>query len=365
MKKAGIITRHFINNYGSFLQSKCTIDILKDLGVDAEIINYIPKEESFFRNDLSLCRAMHIEGVKKLIYLLLIANLHRISRFFFDKFRNKNLTQSKKYNEKTIAHCSYDIYLAGSDQLWGPIGTKKYDTNYFLAFTKSKNKIAYSCSFGHTDYSCINDEVRDLLQKFKCIGVREQTAQTFLSSMGINSNVVLDPTLLKNVEYFERFTKRIKTPKEKYILIYQLHANRDFDAFVATLKQNSPYKIHRVTPNPARFFSMGKTHLTVNPYKFLALIQHSEFVLTDSFHATVFSVLFHKHFLAISPGKTATRIVDFVNLLGLSKCFTENPTIEQLNTNINFTDVDHRLNELREFSLKFLRDAIAQCITQF
>jgi len=357
--KIGIITRHFIPNYGSFLQSFALVSYLNSLGYSAEIINYVPENE---QEASVLNQAKKLKGIKKAFYNLLITPLHRKSYLDMERIRKEYLKESPLYSEKNISLAKYDIYMAGSDQLWGTIGNKFFDPNYFLGFTSSKNKISFSSSFGFRNFSSLyHVPYSTLLSQFKSISVREESAKAFLSSLSINSEVVLDPTFLLTKKEYENLARIPKEGKKNYILVYQLHHDSMAQKVADNISKLSGCCIVSVTPNLARAFFSFRTKYCYDPFQFLTFLANAKYVVTDSFHGTVFSIIFGKQFYSINPGKTAARIEDLLSRLCLESRFISTKSIDCLLPDIDYSFVNSKLDEEIRKTKKILQDELRGC----
>lgn len=358
MKKVYIITRQNINNYGSFLQSYVTQQKIEELGFSVSIINYIPKEEKFNNIINTNCINSNRHGIKKLLYMIFSYPLYTYSYILFSKLRFKYLNLTKKVNYKNIGKLEANIFLSGSDQIWGRIGTKNYDLNYFLSFTNSKNKFAYASSFGHNDLNEIDSHVLESLRKYKKIGVREKSAVDFLKSVDIDSKLVLDPVFLFDKEYYFKKILFTKDMRKDYILVYQIHKNIFFDEYVKKLSNELKLPIYRVHNNPSRIFKQGRLKNTQNPFKFLGYIYNAKYIITDSFHCTSFSVIFNKQFVSINPGKTSTRIASLLNSLGISERLIDCNDKNTISLPIDYQKVNLKLSTLKNDSISFLKEEL-------
>jgi hypothetical protein len=276
------------------------------------------------------------------------------ANFRFSITRKRFLNLTKRVNEKSVIKLNGDIFLSGSDQIWGGIGTKKYDLNYFLKFTNSKNKIAYSSSFGHTNLDYIDQEVIAALKDFKFIGVREQSGVDFLKSIGIESELVLDPVFLYDKKYYLNIIKQTRDMKKDYILVYQLHKNPEFKNYLKTLSLKYKLPVYRVYPNSLHGIKYGKMKATKNPFRFLGYINNAKFIVTDSFHCTSFSVILNKPFVSINPGKTNTRIESLLNCLNIKDRLIDFDDTNTISQPIDYEEVNVRLDVLKKDSILFL-----------
>lgn len=367
--KVAVITRHSVPNYGSLLQSYATQKAIEKLGHNSEIINYTRYEERYENLADTLVKGKKWDKnvILRTIYKLIqTPNYSKMYKKFFE-YRKDFLEETKleygNINELKENIPEADVYCSGSDQIWGKIGTSNYDEAYFLEFAKGKKCIAYSSSFGKTE---LNEELdknlENLLAKYSKILVRESSAKELLEKRNIiNVEHVLDPTfLLSQEEWIELAQKSKKEIKEKYILVYQLHDNKEFDKYAQKIAKNKNMKLLRISPSLYHITRSGKLVYLPTQFDLLKYFMNAEYVLTDSFHATVFSIIFNKRFIDVLPfNKTGTRIESILNLLGIDSRILKNfEDMTLIDNDINYKNVNVRLKNEREKSLRLLKDAI-------
>ena len=204
-----------------------------------------------------------------------------------------------------------------------------------------------------------------MLRKYNSILVREKSAVDIIKSVGYKGNVelVLDPTLLlKKDEWISLIDKeknKIKKEKEPYVLVYQLHHNKKFDEYVKLIKRKTKLKIKRI--NTSIFFGLKPGELVLLPTiaEFLYYIENAKYVLTDSFHGTVFSIIFNKKMVDILPKVTGTRIESILELFGIKNRILKNYNdISIMDQEIDFDKINKKLDSEREKSLKSLKDSL-------
>ncbi len=157
----------------------------------------------------------------------------------------------------------------------------------------------------------------------------------------------------------KKLSNKVKLKYNKYVLVYQLHDNKKFDKYAKEFAKRAGLKLLRISPSIYHITRSGKLIYLPDQYKFLSLFQNAEYILTDSFHATVFSIIFNKKFVDILPGKTSTRIVSILNLTGLQKQILEKyDDFSFINKDVNFTECNKVIEKEREKSIELLRNAI-------
>lgn len=298
MKKIGILTYHRAYSYGAKLQAYALATYLASIGFEAEVIDYghIGEEK---------LRKIGTKSLKDFIVTTLCyiasscAEPQRIQRF--DEFLDMIPHSPVHYDKKDIAEANeeYDYFVTGSDQVWNP-QYNEGDLTYLLDFVKdNKKKFSYAASFG---VSQLPDDTlqayKPLLTAFNKILIREVTGKSLLrTQLGLDSQIVLDPTFLLSRGHWEGLANYPLSKPLKYILSFQI-IDRDahYDAMLDYLHRKLGYEVIELKDSfrykPWRWPIYAKA----GPKEFLGLIKNAEVIVTNSFHATVFSILFHKPF---------------------------------------------------------------------
>ncbi len=361
-----IITRHAVTNYGSLLQTMATQEVICQLGHEAVVIDYIRDDEKYQNIEktmLSKKNEWNSNPLKKAIYLMLRQPGSIIAGKKFENYRNKCLNLTKRYSSKEELindKLSFDCYITGSDQVWGPVGNGEYDDCYCLSFTKEEDKkIAYAASFGRNDFDKKTEEYFvKWLSRYDKILVRESSALQKLSEWALPAEQVLDPTLLLSKEYWMKFVN--KTNIDKYLLIYQLHNNKRLDIYAKELAKRKGLKIVRVSQFLHQIINGGKFVWCPSPSAFLSLIAYSECLITDSFHGTAFAINFNKPFIEVLPNnKTETRNVSILKLTGLTeRILMKNDDYSIFDKKIDFNKVNSIIEQERNRSIKILKETL-------
>lgn len=311
MKKIGILTfYHGSRNYGGNLQAYALCRYLRGLGYDAEQICFTraPARLSS-KTPSSLLRSLRYRS-KRLPGQLAAAFLKRRLRCRAVAFAgfNREIPHSETvYTQYTVQDCDgYDIYIAGSDQIWNPSWMMP---SYFLDFVPpGKPKLSYAASLGcHTLKAEEAAAIRELLAGFSAVSVREQDAVELLAPLSpVAVEWVLDPTLLLSPGEWDEVCeeRRIEGP---YVFCYFLGESLENRRLAAAFARGRGLTLVCLPYLQGAFrkcdLGFGDTRLyDVTPGGFLSLIKHAAFVLTDSFHAAVFSELYRKDCAALPRG---------------------------------------------------------------
>lgn len=321
--KIKVITRHNPSNYGSLLQSIATIKAIESLGHECEIIDYQRDDERGFEATKSTlkCKTNWKNSIiKRIIYYIIRFPEEYWAQRKFDKMRTRHLKMTKRYSKKEdLQLLKSDLFMTGSDQVWGPVIDGCYDETYFLSFIKDREKKrAYAASFGRTEF---NEETikayKKLLSDYSGIAVRENSAIELMHSMDVEcTGQVVDPTLLIACEEWEKYIK--KNIKGKYILVYQLHNNPVLDKYAKEFAAHTSLPLYRISPTFHQILRGGKFIYLPDLGDFLSYIKNCTYFITDSFHGTVFALNFNKQFIEILPNnKTGSRNQSILQLTGL------------------------------------------------
>lgn len=360
--KIDVITRHFVSNYGSLLQTIATQQVIERMGHTCEVIDYIRPDESYWQQERTLLHGKprwNSNILLKATYLFFRVPASVIAGLRFEKYRKEYLKLSKRYqsvDELNDKQPSADIYMTGSDQVWGPVADGTYDSAYCLSFTKSADKrVAYAASFGRTDMTPeLKSYFKKWLGRYQYITVREDSAAAILRDLGIHATQVLDPTLLLDSEYWNHFTRPIT---KKYILVYQLHNDKQLGAYAKRVSQELRLPLIRVSASFHQILRPGKMVWCPTIGEFLSYIKNAECMITDSFHGTAFAINFNTPFVEVLPNNnTGTRNMSILQMTGLTdRILKDNEDLNLAKEPIDFSYANQVVAEKREESLNALR----------
>lgn len=366
LKCINIISRHAIVNYGSILQAKATEEFFISLGFTCQIIDYVAKVENVGKRIHYYSSNAKIKGLKKVLYKVIKLPSEIIKEKKFNKYRKRYLNLGKRYTslEELKKEDFSDAYLcAGSDQLWGYMPYNQIDPAYFLDFGSEKNKyFSFSASLGRTDFD--EEYYRSLnkyLNKFSFITVREQSGVSLIEKYTpYKAEHVLDPTLIMGREFWHSFADK-KIKEKPYILLYQLRWNKKIDRYVKELAKKKGLRVIRVSTSVYDYTRFGKKKILKAPDYVLSLFREAQCVVTDSFHATVFSLVFNRKFIDFLPPTTHERISDLLEVVGLSDrtaTWTEKD-FEIIDNEIDWQRVNAVLEEKRKESCEIVKRGLA------
>jgi len=361
--KAGVITFHSAHNFGATLQAWALQKVLKNYNIEACVINYHPSIIDDLYDPLKEKYGMEkvLAGIK-----LRFQNPRSLKRYRnYTSFIKNNfdlLGDFTTYEELEAAGLDLDAYIAGSDQVWNSEHIGGFDPAYFLDFVKPGSlKISYAASIGR-DYllPVYHEQIRNSLKSFTSISVREKSARKPVKELaGKPVDVVLDPTLLLPREEYDEI-KTTPDIKGQYIFVYMMEHNPDVVTFANRVSTATGLPIVQRRPNKI-FKNEIATCYTSAPGDFLGLIENAEYVITNSFHGTVFSIIYETPFVSMLHSNTGSRTVDLLKALNMESHLLYNPA--------DFTDFSmfrienqeklrKKIKELRQTSLLYLLDAL-------
>ena len=368
-----VITRHAPPNYGSLLQAIATQRVIMNLGHECRIINYIPKCETGVRmaiTQLEQKTKWRRNPIKKAIYLMVAEPKTLLMDRKFLAMRKKYLLMGPYCAttgelKKLYAEKKDEVFLTGSDQVWGPISTGHYDPTYFLDFVpKSSRKLAFAASFGKAifDEQTLK-EYAVLLKKYDSLAVRENVAVELLKKMDISAKQVLDPTLLMDADAWSEYVNPMKKP-EKYVLVYQIHANSDLDHYAVKFAEKAELPLLRVSPLLHQARRSGKFVYCPDISGFLDLVKNAAYMVTDSFHGTAFAINFNTQFVEVLPNTgTSSRNQSILEFTGLTNRIVRDLNdFSYIDQEIDFKEANEKIGISRIESIRILEEMLTEQI---
>lgn len=364
MKSASLITIHVGSNFGSNLQTIATCEVLKRLNIETKVVNYIPPRVSCRHPYRKMYHTTLLKKVWRTLYLPVAWHRQRIYRKQYVDYLASycNVSEPIYAEDIFVKMCpKSDYYITGSDQVWNIKHNQGIDTHYFWDGIKGI-KISYASSIGN---ATLTEEERKVypkfLSEFKAISVREESAKQCLHELGIEAEQLVDPTfMLDRFEWGKIASYRLV--REPYLCVYTPYNTVDKDLIYKTARKiakSKNLKIVTFSYTGKRDRYADKTFCNVNPSDFLSLMSYADFVITNSFHGTAFSINLNKQFYAYMPSGFKTRLMSILELCGLEeRALTQEITEERINNLINYEPVNRVLEAERERTMKFLRSAL-------
>lgn len=383
MKKAGVCVRYDCDNFGSMLQILATQKALKQVGWDYEIIRYDKRTLAFYIKNITRIFNPYfmrgkIESFQKRQALKKYPEIQKK-----DAKRNQCIAEYREvyigpyseiykgYSKLVEGTANYDAVLVGSDQLWTPAGIKSKFYN-LLFVPDTIKKVSFATSFGVGAIPSSQKKMtKQYLNRIDHISVREiRGAELVKELINREATVALDPTLLYTGDDWKDIFPEQHILSEPYILAYFLGSNESHRDAVEQLKKDTKLKIVTIPFMDAfveRDLIFGDEQLfEVGPIEFLNLIRGAEYICTDSFHGSVFSILNHKKFLTFNRTNNDdkqtrnSRIDSLFELLDLEKRrYVEGMNVsENIRQPIQYVEVEKKLVKLRQETFDFLDKAL-------
>lgn len=353
--KTMTITLHDTDNCGSSLQAFALQTFLLENGVDNEIIDYVP---NYVKNNGSALKSF----IKHIIYFKYIQNRNKKFKEFKKRFLKITKKKYKNIMELNNSKLDCDCLITGSDQLWNSSYMCGRDSVFYLDFDTNARKIAYAVSVGKSKIGQDNlNIIKTNVNNFDWISVREGTTVSQLKQLFPDTNIdyVCDPVLLNESDaYNDIKSKRII--EDEYILVYmaQIPDTEKINNIINKIRKKYNDKIVLIGSYRNRCDS--DIHIRdVAPGDFLSLIYNAKYIVSNSFHATMFSLIYEKDFLSILPEKNGTRIKEILDKVGLSKNYIDFSSKEYNIPEIKrYEEIRKKLNEFRNFSRKKLLENV-------
>ena len=358
MKKTiAFITVHIGVNVGSNLQAIATSEVLKKTGHDPILINYIPPRVSYKRY-WSDAKKSWIRFLKAIYNFPRVYSLNKK----FEKYQSKHCIMTKPiydYDNFRKVVPKADIYMTGSDQVWNFVHNEGYDYHYFFDGIKGK-KVAFAASIGMNTLATEEAKIlKEKLLDYDKITVREDRAVELLQEIGIKSEQIIDPTLLLNKDQWKQYMSE-PVFNEPYVLVYHPYNIVDIQKIYDVARKVANKKNLKVVSflwwerHPIK--QADKTIFNASPGEFLSLMYHADYVITNSFHGTAFSINFNKQFWVFSPSKFSSRITSLVNMLGIENRLI-NAQIEDkdIDSIIEYKGINAQLDSERARAMQFLK----------
>ena len=357
--KIGIVTQPLYANYGGILQNFALQQVLKQMGHDPVTLDYMPS--------LSFGRYILYAG-KGMLCALSPSKRHPIKPYHhylrrpakIDSFVrcNINLTRTiPEYNKRLLERNGIEALIVGSDQVWRYSYNSHYLEDMYLAFAKDYpcRKMAYAASFGIEKWDYPNaraSEARDLIKQFDAVSVRENSSAVLIKEkLGTEADVVLDPTLLLEAGEYERFVSKPDLSEAPYLAAYILDINDEKSSYVDALAKAKNLTVKNMT--------VSESGCSIEEW--LSNLKNAEYVITDSYHGSLFSILFGKQFQTfINKERGADRFYTLFGQLDLQDRLLDSSSLSLASQRvIDYSTISLKLQKLRELSLSYLESSLS------
>lgn len=324
--KICILSMQRVNNMGSLLQSYALKKILESLGADVEFIDIKKIEQDFAllgdykqsfhgENELSGLRGKLSKVDKYAFNRIHIRKQCDIQDAEFEKFRNNTLKLEKKSD-------SYDLCVIGSDEVFNCLnaGAWGFTSQLFGNVPEAKEVITYAASCGSTTYeelpAIVADCIRDTFRRINGFSARDKNTHDFISRL-TDKEIMdsFDPVLIYNFDQEVDLASLLELPKH-YCVIYsyynRIHTTEEIQAIKEFCARN---RLTPVAVGAPQFWL--KNYVVCTPFQCLKIFQHADFVITDTFHGTIFSAKYAKKFAVLLRGSNRNKLLDLVEQIGI------------------------------------------------
>ena len=371
--KIGILTFHNAHNYGASLQAYALKTCVEQMGHEVAVINYRnPKIEGQYPKQLRpkiTKKVLNPKNWKQFLYDT-IRGIYGQKAWSgqweaFDRFITQKLleNETRLIHPEDFAGLGKDAYLLGSDQIWSSFLTGTLDPVYFGKFKKNERIISYAASLANGKIA-ENEEnaFQELLKNVDGISVREEKLADQLRKItGREVATGVDPTLLlEERDYLDLMTTEKRLPdgklptEEKYVFAYFVVEEKAVEECAKKVAKKMGLQLIELHYYHMPEISEKNQFADFGPGDFLAYIKNAEIVITNSFHGTVFSILFGKPFYSVyKKNGRVDNLLDFLEIPERHVSGAEE--IEKLDE-IDYEKVHKKLAEYRESSLRFLRE---------
>ena len=337
--KVGILTFHDAHNYGAVLQAYALKKHIQNMGHEAIIINY------------------HHETIPDGFLYLKEVNNSRWEKF------NKFIKELTDYEETTYTHerelekLDIDVWICGSDQIWNTEITGGINKGFFLNFKTRGKKISYAVSMGIEKFPSEQEkEFEECINKLDEISVREETLKKYVEKFTDKKvTKTIDPTLLLEETDYDNLL--LDNKNGEYILIFALGPDERLTQIAQKIAKEKNAKIIELNDEKQENYFCEQIS-NAGPSEFLTLIKNAKAIVTNSFHGTVFSIIFKKEFYTITRLNRNARMENILKIVGM-----EDRLIDKVEEIENIKEQDYQkafenLKIEREKSREFLKNAL-------
>lgn len=356
----GIVTK-MSKNYGAVLQAYALKKTIEKFGFNTRIINYNGAignlSYNLFKREFSL-NSIKVNFLRLFHYNEIKCSIER-----FQKFRKKYFDLTESYasiKDFRNAPPEFDVYIVGSDQVWNP--QILFSPIYYLDFGGSeKKRIAYAASFGNNNIPVdYKNEIQRLLYNFNAISVREGSGVDILKELGHVGVEVLDPTLLLEQNEWKSIMQAPDDIKEPYIVCYFLHNHPKIETIVENVKKMTGYKVINIATDVGLYAVGDEQRWDIGPKEFVWLFANADYVITSSFHGTVFSIIFERKFWTVNLNPNDSRLRNILKTFNLEANLIEinQEILVEPSMQIDYEKTKEILKKERERSKQFILSSI-------
>lgn len=366
--KIGILTFYCSDNYGAMLQAYGLKHYVQSENSDTEIVPYAPpfltgRHWFFPYYEFPSKRASILWSLTGLKHHLEMGRDFFRQKRNMKKFRKAYLLDGVKEfrTEKGLESLPYDMYIVGSDQIWNPDITFGLRKAYFGAFENLKKQkiIAYAASLGGSRLDKKYDEqMTHLLQEIDFISMREKTAVPYIKSLTQKEvTAVSDPVFFLDAKYWEKL--EIAPKRKRYILVYVTERNSELKNYVKLLAEEKKLDVVEIKLQKGHDEESFLIDLCAGPAEFLGYIHHADYIVTNSFHAMAFSIIFHKAFLVFAHSNRNARLENVLEQCELQERMVLRDQVPvDIDYPVDWETVEVQKEQMAKESKDFLRKSL-------
>lgn len=360
--RVGIVTFHCAYNFGSVLQAYALKRCIELMGHEVNVVD-------FRGPDFKQYKLMSLTRPKRVISNITHYQKNRRRRDSFEGFITENLSLTRRYTMRSAKRMrelskEFDCFVCGSDQIWNLDCTHGPIAPYFLDFAGDARRVAYAPSLSHTSFEECNfgpDQQRLIsrwLSRFAAISVRESsTVELFQPLVPLEIKVCLDPTLLLDADDYSAVLRPVDC--SGMLFVYVLEDNPSLIEYSSRLAKKMGLAVGYVSKDDIDFGVSAHNFYGVGPGEFLGIVASSEAVITNSFHATVFSLAFGRPFQTFSTARSGARMTELLTDLGEESHLVTGDEIA-LPSSAPQDVLVRRLSRRRDDSLAYLSAALSE-----
>ncbi len=369
VKKIGMVT-FYSDNFGSCLQAYALYKTIMDIGYAPKLIRYTPysKGRGGRNNDSKLYKLTHLP-IKSTLHILLNYRMVKGRKAAFDNFRKNSFqftsaTYSKNADTSDL-ESQFDVFICGSDMMWAETFHEDWE-QYFLRFASEGKRVSYAPSFGINQISTANiNRCREYLEGFRPgrLSCRDLSGVKMIQEeFGLEAQHVVDPTMLLDKGKWNRLVDAERMIKRPYVLLYLFGGHgRGRKQLLHQVEEWKLGDLKSLAINGDYCFR--NPH--IGPLEFVRLFRDAEFIVTDTFHGMVFSLIYEKPFVVLSRNdglhwsKYSDRMTAQLDMLGIpERWHEESALIPETFKTLDYKDITSKLSRLRHDSLAYLKNAL-------
>lgn len=351
--KIGMLTFHIAHNYGAVLQCYALQEILKSLGHQVQVVNY---QQPYILGQFkprrligirSFIKAMQKGNVKEYFYIGL---LPYIKKHHFETFRKHFLDETTAcYHVDDIPPCQ--LYVVGSDQPWNPDLTGGADSIYWGQFKRPEDSklVTYAMSGSPESIGKVGaEQILKYCKTFDCLSFRETKLTEWFSSLTEQTCVTsLDPTLLATADIWSPMLDE-KWSGRKYVLLYHVGGPQNI---IKSMTEQA-----KMLAEAEEVELIDASRYLYSPSDFVSLIKYARYVITASFHAMVFSIIFHKPFVVVKTGQASdVRFHNLLSELSVEKVCLKSSDEITIPEDLDYQQIEKCLQVMRRDSMDYIR----------